>query len=225
MRWRDFRFEHRHIRAYEMAEKTAPVVCSLDYEECGEALIARCSQLGGRSFNLISVSHLQWDEELSPWPADSIITKNDRFTGSADTLLHVLTEGIIPETEAAMGWKPSVRVLAGYSMSGLFALYAAFKTSLFNAIVSASGSLWYPEITVFAVANTPAATVRRAYFSIGDKESRTRHPYLKTTESRTREVVETLGNKGIDTIFELNPGNHFNESTLREAKGIVWALR
>ena len=32
-------------------------------------------------------------------------------------------------------------------------------------------------------------------------------------------------NKGIETTFEMNPGNHFKDADLRLAKGIAWILK
>jgi len=217
-------FDHRRACIYSVADN-APTVYSLQFHECGEALIDECAKLTDRPFNLVTISGLHWDEELSPWPADKIISKDDRFTGEADSLLQLLTRRIVPEVEKQMGWQPTARLLSGYSMSGLFALYAAFRTDLFSAIVSASGSLWFPQIVEFAEAQSPSTAVRRAYFSIGDKESRNRHPYMSLTESNTRAIANAMRKKGIETTFELNSGNHFNDTTLREAKGIAWALR
>jgi len=224
MERRELTFGHRTVCVYGAAERTAPVVYSLDFKECGRALLDRCAELGCAPFNLVSVSHLHWDAELSPWPADKIVTKSDHFTGEAGTLLKVLTEEIVPQAEEEGDWQPSVRVLAGYSMSGLFALYAAFGIGLFGGIVSASGSLWFPDMVNYVEAHAPSPAVRHAYLSIGDKESRTEHPYLKTTETNTRKIAELLQAKGVDTVFELNPGNHFQQPTLRLAKGIKTVL-
>jgi len=221
----ELEFGHRKVCVYETAEADAPVVYSLDFKECGEELLRHCAELGCRPFNLVSISNLHWDAELSPWPAGKIISKSDNFNGEADTLLQVLTQQIVPQVEEMMGWRPSARVLAGYSMSGLFSLYTAFNTQSFTDIVSASGSLWFPDIVNYVDEHNPSSTVRCAYFSIGDLESKTKHPYMKTTETNTQTIAKILQNKNVETFFELNPGNHFKESTLREAKGIAWVLR
>jgi len=73
--------------------------------------------------------------------------------------------------------------------------------------------------------HTPDPAVRRAYFSIGDLESKNDHPYMKTTESNMRAIAQMLHSKNVETYFELNPGNHFKEQTLRVAKGILAMLR
>jgi len=223
---RDFTFEHRQVSVYCAANQaSAPVVYFIDFKENGVALLAQCGELGCLPFNLVFISHLHWDAELSPWRAGKIISKADDFAGNADALLQVLTDEIVPQVETSMGWKPTDRVLGGYSMSGLFALYAAFKTSVFSGLVCASGSLWFPEIVAFVQANRPATSVRSLYFSIGDKESKANHPYLSTTEQHTRQIAAIMQSKGVETCFELNAGNHFNNVTWRQARGLQWALQ
>ena len=62
------------------------------------------------------------------------------------------------------------------------------------------------------------------YFSLGDKESKTRHPLMSTVDACTREAVGTISSLGIRTTFESNPGNHFTSPALRTAKAIRWML-
>ena len=63
-----------------------------------------------------------------------------------------------------------------------------------------------------------------AYFSLGSKEARTPSRLLRNVAQGTRDVVELFEARGVPTVFEQNPGNHFKEPALRMAKGIVWAL-
>ena len=62
------------------------------------------------------------------------------------------------------------------------------------------------------------------YFSLGDKEAKTRNPVLKTVQENTEEIQTFYQNKGIDTVFQLNPGNHFVQGIERTIAGIQWLL-
>ena len=62
------------------------------------------------------------------------------------------------------------------------------------------------------------------YFSLGDKEAMAKNQILKTVQDRTEAIYKIFDEKGIDTIFELNPGNHFKDEAVRMAKGINWIL-
>ena len=46
---------------------------------------------------------------------------------------------------------------------------------------------------------------------------------LKTVKDKTKEIYDYLSNN-INTIYEKNQGNHFQDGILRMAKGIEWIL-
>jgi hypothetical protein len=48
---------------------------------------------------------------------------------------------------------------------------------------------------------------------------------FSTVEDKTGKVYDQYKNKGIETTFEMNPGNHFKDADLRLAKGIAWILK
>ena len=64
----------------------------------------------------------------------------------------------------------------------------------------------------------------RLYLSLGDQECRTRNPYLKTVQERTEAIHAFCRQKGIETVYQLNPGNHFQNGIQRTAAGIEWIL-
>ena len=70
-----------------------------------------------------------------------------------------------------------------------------------------------------------SALTRTIYFSLGDREAHTRNPILRTVEENTREISRCLAENGVNTVFEMNKGNHFQQSALRIAKGIRWILQ
>jgi len=64
----------------------------------------------------------------------------------------------------------------------------------------------------------------KLYLSLGDKEAKTRNPYLKTVQENTEAAVQLYRDRGLDVTWELNPGNHFRDAELRSAKGILGIL-
>jgi hypothetical protein len=82
--------------------------------------------------------------------------------------------------------------------------------------------MWFPGFLEYAKDNELKATLDKVYFSLGDKEAKTRNQVLQTVEVHTKEVADLLDGLGIETIFELNEGNHFKDADLRLAKGIKW---
>lgn len=114
--------------------------------------------------------------------------------------------------------------LAGYSLAGLFAVYAMYRSDLFSRIASASGSLWYPGFVDYVKSHGMKRRPERLYLSLGDKEARTRNPYMKKVQENTELLYGWYRQQGIETTFELNSGNHFVNDTERMAKGIAWIL-
>ena len=123
-----------------------------------------------------------------------------------------------------MGTKPSYVALAGYSLAGLFAIYAAYKTDIFSRIISASGSLWFPGFEDYAKSHEFVKKPDFVYLSLGDTESKAKNKVLATVQDKTESLFELYKSKNIPVIFELNKGNHFTEPALRTAKGIKWIL-
>ena len=213
----------KQVIVYKRDVENAPIVYANMYIETGRAVLEKCESLGCKPFHLVSISKLRWDEELSPWAHDPVVSKSDNFTGEADGYIKCLTEQIIPFAEKKTD-KPPCRIIAGYSMGGLFALYAPYVTDVFSAAVSASGSVWYPGFTEYVRTHDFLENPKAVYLSLGDLESHTKNEFLSRTENCTEELCSIYRQKGIESIFEINPGNHYKDATLRLAKGIRWTL-
>ena len=225
MEVQELRFGHRRVCLYHLVRGAVPLVYSIDYHENGQLLLEACRQVGCEGFNLVTISGLHWNQELSPWPIPTVISKDDRFTGEADQWLPLLTDEVVPQVERLLDAPPSWRCLAGYSMAGLFAVWTAFQSDLFTRILSASGSMWYPGWLEYVSEHEFAAPAAGAYLSVGELESTSRNAVLHTVGERTRQVADLLASRGIPTKFELNPGNHFKNPPLRVIKGLNWLLQ
>ena len=62
------------------------------------------------------------------------------------------------------------------------------------------------------------------YFSLGDTESKTRNQVLRNVRQNPEEIQAFYQAKGIDTVFQLNPGNHYDHAAERTAAGLCWLL-
>ncbi len=181
-------------------------------------------QLINLSAVLVAIDGVEWEAELSPWPAQKAFRGGIDFTGKAEEYLQELCEIILPSVEGSFNLTPRSRSIAGYSLAGLFAVYALYKTELFHSAASISGSLWYDDFLDYMKENRPCKLPERVYFSLGDRESITNNQRLSKVEQCTREAEQLLSRLGTKTTFELNPGNHFADVTERIAKGIRWLL-
>lgn len=172
------------------SEKATDIIVYCNsYGDETDAILRACEELGCSPFHLVVISKIHWDADMSPWPADKVISRQDNFEGNADIFLNWMLNSLLPLSETALNVENSRRILLGYSMSGLFSIYALYRTNKFVAYISASGSLWYPDFEEFATNNEPQTKVP-IYLSIGEKEKNSKNTYLQTTEAVTRRLAE-----------------------------------
>lgn len=76
---------------------------------------------------------------------------------------------------------PLWRGIIGYSLAGLFALYAIYQTDTFSRVGSMFGSLWFPGMKEYILIHEPKCWPDCMYFSLGDKERKTHKPVLKVS--------------------------------------------
>ena len=175
-------------------------------------------------FTLVTISDLHWNHDMAPWDSPPTFKNADPCTGGADNYLRLLTEEIIPTAEKEINGAPRWRGIAGYSLAGLFALYAIYQTTLFCRVGSMSGSLWFPGIKEYIFSHEPKRWPECMYFSLGDKESKTRNPVLRNIRQNTEEIQAFYLAKENDTEFQLNNGNHYTHAVERTAAGLYWSL-
>ena len=168
------------------------------------------------------------DDELSPWPAPAVWKGQAPYKGQAAAHLKWMTEECMSEVEdrlKATGILQQIPMIAGYSLAGLFALWAGWTSGNFARVASVSGSLWYPGFTDFIRDNAPTGHIGKVCISLGDRESHTRHPLMSQVDTCTAAVVEAVKARGINTVFEWNPGNHFDHPERRMARAIAEMVR
>ena len=87
---------------------------------------------------LAAISGVDWNRELSPWGAPRVFRGGEGFAGGGSAFLSVLTGQILPLAKAQLDFVPASRAIAGYSLAGLFSLWAAFQTDVFDRTASIS---------------------------------------------------------------------------------------
>ena len=111
-----------------------------------------------------------WGDALTPWPAPALRPDGEPFGGHATATLAELVGERGPAAERAGGLAPSARSICGYSLGGLFALYAFTREERFCAGTAAR---WTWRWVLGTTCNiTPSALPRGSLcstrFSLGD---------------------------------------------------------
>ena len=201
-----------------------PIIYLNTFSNEGQKVYEAAQTAGCPPFTLVAISDLSWNHDMVPWDSPPAFKNAEPCTGGADDYLRLLIDEIIPTAEKEIDGVPRWRGVAGYSLAGLFSLYAIYRTDLFSRVGSMSGSLWFPGMKEYIFSYEPQHQPDCIYFSLGNKESKTKNPILRTVQENTEEIYAYYQRKGIDTVFQLNPGNHFVQSVERAAAGIAWML-
>lgn len=163
-----------------------------------------------------------WNDALSPWKSPAVWGKQD-FGGKAGETLCFLTDQVIPSLKQRFDLQENVKIiLGGYSLAGLFALWASTQTKLFYGIAAASPSVWFLGWMEFEQRHPIQA--QRVYLSLGDREERTRNAVMAAVGDNIRTLHSRLIEHGADCTLEWNSGGHFKDADLRTAKAFRWTM-
>lgn len=176
-------------------------------------------------FRLVAIRVKKWNEELTPWPAPPVFGKTP-FGDGAQATLDKITSVIEEQSRFLSGDAPaqgdlSRVVLGGYSLAGLFSLWAGTRLS-FGAIVAASPSVWYKDWLGYAASHPSLAP--HVYLSLGDREHHSKTAIMATVNDCMNRQRDLLAGQGVDTELHMNPGNHFQDNGKRTAMGLAWCI-
>lgn len=173
------------------------------------------------SFLLAAVQVEHWNDDLSPWPAPPVWGKQG-FGGRAGDTLAWLQQAV-PSIRQQYSIKEDCKViLGGYSLAGLFALWAATQTDTLYGVAAASPSVWFPGWSEYEAAHPMRA--QRIYLSLGDREEHTKNQSMAAVGDNIRALHSALTQRGTACTLEWNAGGHFNDADLRTARAFAWTM-
>lgn len=220
----EFTIEGKQITVLPAKKPDKPVVYLNTFANAINSVYKNLQALDSPDFSLVAISKLKWDHDMTPWYMPPISKHDTPCTGGADDYIRLMLEEIMPKAEKEIPGNPVWRGIAGYSLGGLFAVYALYQTDVFSRVASMSGSLWFDGIKEYIFSHEMKRKPDCMYFSLGDKESTTDNPILNVVQQNTEEIEAFYHTKGIGTAFVLNSGNHYQACNKRTASGIAWIL-
>ncbi|MCR5032290.1 MAG: esterase [Lachnospiraceae bacterium] len=204
-------------------------VAAEDFQEMQETVLfgnlfsvkqASEKNVPGKNACLIYANVRDWNSELSPWEAPPVFGR-EGFGKGADHYLQQLEEQVIRPFEEQYGKKEWY--LAGYSLAGLFALWAATRKDIFRKVAAVSPSVWFPGWLDY-VREHPLQT-GAVYLSLGRKEEKAKNPVMATVGDCIRSMDDLLKERQMPHILEWNEGNHFQDYEGRMARAFHWLLQ
>ena len=217
---KSFRVAGKQVTLYLSQASDQPLIVLNNYSGDGESVIKAMEEIDTPDCNLLIVGDLKWDHDMTPWYCPPLSENDTPCTGGADEYLALLLSEILPTAKTMIKGTAPFIAIAGYSLAGLFALYAIYQCDAFDRVASMSGSLWFPEFKEYVLAHQPKKALEKLYVSLGDKEAHIRNAVLKNVQDNTEVIATHFKQNGVNVTWELNPGNHFKDAALRSAKGI-----
>lgn len=174
-------------------------------------------------YTLFTYQSTDWNTDFSPWA--TCMDRDRTFSGGGHALLGWLEGTALPYVKETYP-TASAHYLAGYSLAGLFSLWAFYESQQFEGAACCSGSLWFDGWDGYADAKQ-APEGSAVYLSLGGKESNTRDPQMATIGEQYRKQAQRCRTDANirKFVYELNRGGHFADPTGRMAKGIAWLVR
>ena len=174
-----------------------------------------------KGFAIVFFDTVEWAKALMPWQDEAVSRDEEVGMYAQDTLFYI-EESLVPWLHERFGKLPCI--IGGYSLGGLFALWAARQSAAFDAVAAASPSLWIKGWADFA--DSHSLNAQLAYVSLGDREEHCRNQRMARIGDCVRHEHLTLANQiGTSaTTLEWNSGGHFGNEAERTAKAFAWCI-
>ena len=186
-----------------------------------ESEVEKMAALARTPFVLAAIELEDWIVDLMPWPDANISRDPEAGKHAQETLEYVLS-ALTPELQRRFGSLPMI--LGGYSLGGLFALWASAQTDCFKAVAAVSPSVWIRDWLPFARKQGPMASA--VYLSLGDREEHVRNQAIARVGDCLREQYALLqdpsGPEHATLVWE--EGNHFSDNDGRLARAFSWCM-
>ena len=180
------------------------------------------AELSGVPSVLATVELEDWTVGLMPW-WDGNVSRDPEAGKHGQETLEYLLSALVPELRERFG--PLPLILGGYSLGGLFALWASMQTDTFQAVAAASPSVWIHGWLPFARKHVPLA--EDIYLSLGDREEQVKNQAIARVGDNLRAhyalLQEQVGPEHCTLVWE--QGNHFTDNEGRLARAFAWCLR
>ena len=185
-----------------------------------EAEVAELAKLVPKPFLLATIELEDWTIGLMPWWDGNISRDPEAGKHGQETLDFILND-LLPELESRYGALPVL--LGGYSLGGLFSLWASCQTDRFRAVAAASPSVWIHGWLPFAKKHVPMADA--IYLSLGDREEHVKNQAIARVGDNLRAYYELLQAQSRRCTLVWEEGTHFNDNAGRLARAFAWCLK
>ena len=179
---------------------------------------------GSLQFQFLGFPVANWNQDLSPWEAPPVFGK-EGFGGEAGRTLSFIRSSLLPAYGITPVKGQQAIVLGGYSLAGLFSLWASYQEEgdFLDGVAAASPSVWFPGWTDYV--KTKDVGARAVYLSLGDREHRSKNPLLRQVNDALETQYQLLLCQGVLCTRVWNQGTHFQEAPQRTGRAFRWVIQ
>lgn len=160
--------------------------------------------------SIVVITNIDWDNDLSPWPAPGQPKGSPDFEGKAPDFLATLTREVVPGIDRKYSLPKDIeRTLVGVSLSGLFTLWQWPLCGIFGNIATLSGSFWYDGFEQWLLHQSFSDKKGRCYMLLGDNEPHSSVPAYRKVGICTENIVGYMRLNSVHITYNTVPGNHF----------------
>lgn len=182
--------------------------------------------LADESLILAFITVVDWHDDMTPWPGDSLFKSQPDFGGQADQFIAEVDE-LIESVEQKLLEEDthiSSRHTVGFSLSAIFALYMASKRPIFQTVIAISPSAWYEGLVSYFKETPMPGNLKRIYLSLGEEEADNQNRRISSVQDRTDALESVFLEQGISVFNASDRGDHFDQMHVRMSEGIRWTL-
>ena len=165
-----------------------------------------------RPFSLIAAKVDTWNQELTPWKAPAVYGTEEFGDGAAQTL---------EEIKKLCVDKSKTYYIGGYSLAGLFSLWAAYQTDLFAGVAATSPSVWFPGFIPYMKEHEIRA--EKVYLSLGGEGRKDQKSCYGAGGSLYPDRLCTSAGERAFLYAGMESGRTFQRSCFTNGKGVCMA--
>lgn len=220
-----FELQDLNVHVFPSLSLHAPVVYLHGLDGYSRDVLPLLEKEDLPDFSLVTVTvpYDRWSVILAPWSTPAGWPQYVACQKGAPAYLPVFLQEIVPEAERRLR-EPGARILAGYSLAGLFALWVMCRTPDFSRVAAASPSLWFPGFRNWFLQQSVPALPESIFLSCSEEEYNTDNEYLAPEKPALEAVERWCREHDVPAVFQLDPGDHYQDVLQRTATAIAWVL-
>ena len=98
----DFTLSDYKLSLFRTEKADSPLIIFNQFSDEGEAAFLDLQKENSKDFHFLAIGNLNWEQDLSPWPAPALGKEGDNFTGGGEKYLDCILSGRVKVVKAGV---------------------------------------------------------------------------------------------------------------------------